>query len=138
MLQSPWKELLRMRNKILIIEDDLDLCEALAESFEDEGYEVNHAQNGAFGKNELEKGGYDFLILDIKIPGLNGFEILEWLNKTGNNIKTIVLTGMPLHEEITKYLNEDSPKEAELLQFADRVLNKPVKTQRLIDTLREL
>jgi DNA-binding response OmpR family regulator len=127
-----------MRNRILIIEDDLDLCEALAESFEDEGFIVNHRQNGMLGKTELEQGDYDLLILDIKIPGLTGFGILEWLKKSGYIIKTIVLTGMPLHEEITKYLNEDSPKEAELLKYADRVINKPVKTELLIKNVKEL
>ena len=127
-----------MRKKILIIEDDIDLCEILAESFEDEGYAVYHVQNGLTGKRELEENSYDFLLLDIKLPGLTGFDILKWLKHTDKKIKVIVMTGMPLNEEIYRLLHEDNPGKAELLRFADAVLNKPVRTEKLMDTLQKL
>jgi len=126
-----------MKNRILIIEDDLDLCDVLSEAFEDEGYTVFHMQNGLAGKQELGEKEYDFLILDIKIPGMNGFKILEWLKGSKKQIKVIVFTGMPLNEELTKYLNEDDSREAELLRYADAVLNKPVKIDILIKTLKK-
>ncbi|MBN2533422.1 MAG: response regulator [Spirochaetales bacterium] len=125
-----------MKNRILIIEDDVDLCEVLAESFEDEGYSVRCLHNGIAGKEELKGNSYDFLILDIKIPGINGFEILCWLKESGIKIKIIVLTGMPLNEKISKYLDNDNSRETELLHYADAVMNKPFKTDILIDMLK--
>jgi len=127
-----------MEKKILIIEDDVDMCDVLTEAFEDEGYSVCHFQNGLSGKKELEEKSYDFLLLDIKIPDMNGFDILQWLKNKQKKIKIIVLTGMPLNEELTKYLHTDKSREAELLQYADAVLNKPVKLNILIDTLKNL
>ncbi|MBN1696109.1 MAG: response regulator [Spirochaetales bacterium] len=127
-----------MNNRLLIIEDDLDLCEVLAESFEDEGYDVNHKQNGLEGKRELIENHYDFLILDIKIPGMNGFEILEWLKSSDIRIKIIVLTGMPLNEKISKYINDEASMKGKLLEYADAVINKPFRTEVLISTLNTL
>lgn len=127
----------QMKNRILIIEDDVDLCEVLAESFEDEGYNVHYLQNGQSGKDELKRNPYDILILDIKLPGLTGFEILDWLKDSEKKIKTIVLTGMPINEKLTKYLNKDNSKEAELLRYADFVINKPVNTVLLLNILRK-
>ena len=127
-----------MKNKILIIEDDLDLCDVLSESFEDEGYVVRHFQNGLSGKQELKENTYDYLILDIKIPGITGFDILKWLKESNKKIKIIVLTGMPLNEKISKYINEDDSEKKELLKYANAVINKPFKTNILIDTLKKL
>jgi DNA-binding response OmpR family regulator len=124
--------------KILIIEDDSDLCDVLCEAFEDEGYEVTHLQNGLSGKQELKNNPYDFLVLDIKIPGINGFDILAWLKETKKEINIIVLTGMPLNEKLTQFLNEDNSREAQLLQYASIVLNKPVKMDILIDALKKM
>lgn len=61
--------------KILIVEDDGDIAELLSLHLRDEGYEITHAADGNLGVAHLEKGGWDALILDLMLPGVDGLEI---------------------------------------------------------------
>ncbi len=132
-----------MKNRILIIDDDEDLAEELAESFSAHGFSVSRVNDGLNGKKELTANVYDFLILDIKIPGSNGFEILKWLNGSGIQIKTIVLTGMPLPDESPpdespENVQPQKSEEKMLLKTAAKVINKPFPTGMLIKLLENL
>ncbi|STQ42947.1 Transcriptional regulatory protein YycF [Ewingella americana] len=61
--------------KILIVEDDSNIAELLNLHLRDEGYEITHAADGNLGVAHLEKGGWDALILDLMLPGVDGLEI---------------------------------------------------------------
>ncbi|MGF6562150.1 response regulator transcription factor [Erwinia aphidicola] len=61
--------------RILIVEDDGDIADLLALHLRDEGYEITHAADGGRGAALLEKGGWDALILDLMLPGVDGLEI---------------------------------------------------------------
>jgi len=61
--------------KLLIVEDDSDIAELLALHLRDQGYEITHASDGNQGVALLEKGGWDALILDLMLPGVDGLEI---------------------------------------------------------------
>src|SRR5476649_2039604 len=61
--------------KILIVEDDGDIADLLSLHLRDEGYEITHAADGNLGVALLEKGGWDALILDLMLPGVDGLEI---------------------------------------------------------------
>lgn len=120
----------------MIIDDDEEMCEELVEILEDEGFYVKAVFNGMTGKKNLEKEDFDILLLDIKIPGLSGFEILKDSKQKGKKIEFIVLTGRPINEVITKYGNK-LDKEEELLKFAKVVINKPFKVEYLLRIINE-
>ncbi|KGT94979.1 chemotaxis protein CheY [Erwinia typographi] len=61
--------------KILIVEDDGDIADLLSLHLRDEGYNITHADDGDKGVALLEKGGWDALILDLMLPGIDGLEI---------------------------------------------------------------
>lgn len=61
--------------KILIIEDDDDIADLLSLHLRDENYLITHAADGNQGVALLEKGGWDALILDLMLPGVDGLEI---------------------------------------------------------------
>ncbi|ACR31890.1 response regulator transcription factor [Burkholderia glumae] len=61
--------------RILIVEDDADIANVLALHLRDERYEVVHCANGDDGLRRLEQGGWDALILDLMLPGVDGLEI---------------------------------------------------------------
>lgn len=61
--------------RILIVEDDADIANVLALHLRDERYEVVHCVNGDDGLRRLEQGGWDALILDLMLPGVDGLEI---------------------------------------------------------------
>lgn len=61
--------------RILIVEDDGDIAELLQLHLRDEGYAISHAADGHRGMAMLEQGGWDALILDLMLPGVDGLEI---------------------------------------------------------------
>jgi DNA-binding response OmpR family regulator len=61
--------------RILIVEDDAHIAELLRLHLRDEGYEVAHAAEGDTGLRLLEGGGWDLLVLDLMLPGVDGLEI---------------------------------------------------------------
>lgn len=64
-----------MQKRILIVEDDIHIAELLRLHLHDEGYEVVHAVHGDTGLRLLEEGGWDALVLDLMLPGVDGLEI---------------------------------------------------------------
>src|ERR1700743_1143594 len=61
--------------RVLIVEDDADIANVLALHLRDEQYEVVHSADGNEGLRLLEQGGWDALILDLMLPGVDGLEI---------------------------------------------------------------
>jgi two-component system, OmpR family, response regulator len=68
--------------RVLIIEDEPDLLASLAQALREEGYAVDTADNGHDGLFNAEGTDYDAIVLDVMLPGLDGWEILTRLRKT--------------------------------------------------------
>ena len=68
--------------RILIVEDEPDLLTSLAQALREEGYAVDTANNGNDGIFNAEGTDYDAIVLDVMLPGLDGWEILKRLRKT--------------------------------------------------------
>ena len=87
--------------KILIVEDDQFQRELYAEILESEGFKIKAVADGEKGYQEMEKGGYDLVLLDAMLPKIDGFEILKKLKKEkklGKNKSIFLLTN--LNQEI--------------------------------------
>ena len=121
-----------MNNKILIIEDDEEMCKELNEVFVDLDYHVQTAFDGLTGKKLIKKNKYSIIILDLKLPKLSGYQILKFIKKNKINSKIIVMTArMKIHfEDIIKGNQEQN--EEDLLKIANFVLIKPFKISDLI------
>ncbi|MBR3738906.1 MAG: response regulator transcription factor [Clostridia bacterium] len=78
--------------KILLVEDEEKLARFVELELKHEGYAVDKAFDGRTGLEMAEGGGYDLLLLDIMLPGLNGLEVLRRLRKAGNGMPVIMLT----------------------------------------------
>ena len=68
--------------RILIVEDEPDLLRSLAQALREEGYAVDTANNGEDGLFNAESYDYDAIVLDVMLPGIDGWEILKRLRKT--------------------------------------------------------
>jgi len=68
--------------RILIVEDEPDLLTSLAQALREEGYAVDTAQNGDDGLFNAEGTDYDAIVLDVMLPGMDGWEILRRLRKS--------------------------------------------------------
>ncbi|MFQ6037357.1 MAG: response regulator transcription factor [Candidatus Aminicenantales bacterium] len=79
--------------KILIIEDDTGLVETLRQALEAEAFETISAEDGEAGYNMARTERVDLIILDLKLPTMDGFEICRKLRAEGNTTPIIFLTG---------------------------------------------
>ncbi|MCP9496301.1 MAG: response regulator [Pyrinomonadaceae bacterium MAG19_C2-C3] len=63
--------------RVLVIDDDVELCELVAEYLEPEGFDVDVADDGLEGVGRALAGDYAIIVLDVMLPGINGFEVLR-------------------------------------------------------------
>ena len=80
-------------NKILLIDDEPDIVRVLGISLRADGYEVIPALSGAEGLEAFAKNKPEIVITDIKMPGMNGIEVLEKIKHLDPNTEVIIITG---------------------------------------------
>lgn len=78
--------------RLLIVEDNEDLSNALQRGFREEGFAVDQAFDGPSGLHLALGGEYDLVVLDLMLPGCDGFQVLEELRKQGNRVPVLFLT----------------------------------------------
>ncbi|MFD0712384.1 response regulator transcription factor [Paenibacillus sp. GCM10027626] len=93
-----------MSQKVLVIEDEPTLARLLSYNLTLEGYDTTVIDHGAEGLQTALQKPFDLIVLDIMLPGLNGFEILSRLRQSGNRTPVIVLTARNAEEEVVQGL----------------------------------
>ena len=88
------------KNNILIVDDDTELNEGLTELLKNEGYAVCSVNNGLEALKEAGCQTFDLIILDYKMEGMSGLEVLIKLKKTIPKVKVIFISGNPFIEKI--------------------------------------
>jgi DNA-binding response OmpR family regulator len=116
-------------DKILVVEDDKAILMSFKDDLEFEGYEVATACDGKDGLKQALDGGYDLVVLDILLPGLNGFEICKKLREAG--VKTPVLM-------VTAAKTEEMDKVMGLELGADDYITKPVGSRELVARVKAI
>ncbi|HXZ44338.1 MAG TPA: response regulator, partial [archaeon] len=80
------------REKILVIDDDESLRRVLEYNLAQEGYAVLSAASGEQGLELLKKEGADVVVTDVRMPGMDGLQVLEGVRKVDPNIQVVILT----------------------------------------------
>jgi len=114
--------------KLLLAEDEKRLNRALCEILGREGYEVTPVENGTDALSELEGGIYDLAVLDVMMPGLDGFAVAKGARRAGIRTPILMLTAK----------SELDDKVEGLDSGADDYLTKPFMTAELLARLRAL
>ncbi len=112
--------------KILIIDDERSIRRALREILEFEGYQVYEAENGQEGLDLLKSNQYDLVFCDIKMPILDGMEVLEAIKKTENDTPFIMISGHGTIETAVEAIRKG----------AFDFIEKPLDLNRILVTLR--
>lgn len=113
----------RTAGRLLIVEDDPELSTGLLLFLEAQGFEVTLANDGEKGLDEaVSLPGYDLLVLDAKLPGKGGFEILREVRNRGVSTPILMLTGLGGHESKMRGFELG----------ADDYLTKPFSTDELL------
>lgn len=113
---------------ILIVDDDVNLCEALSEELREVGYTVSYANDADSAFGFLESNIINLILLDLKMPGKDGFYFLNKMNELGRNEKVIVLTA---------YADVKSAIDSAKLGASD-FISKPYDLDELIITIRKV
>lgn len=129
-----------MKSKnILLVDDDEELCEEIAGILTEEGYSVTTAFEGVQGKKLIEHNRYDLVLLDIKMPGINGLEILKYAKDTKVPAKFIIITG-GIDTDIGSPAIKISGLEhdQEIAKRAEAIIAKPFDVVVLLEKIHQL
>ncbi|MCU0345195.1 MAG: response regulator, partial [Ignavibacterium sp.] len=81
-----------LMQSILIVDDDLNLCTVLKEELEEVGYNANFVNSGFEAMDFLKNNQVDLVLLDLKMPAMDGFDVLKAIEQNQIKAKVIVLT----------------------------------------------
>ena len=112
---------------ILVVDDDENIRNTMRAILEDEGYVVDLASTGKEAIQKTQKRAYNVALLDIRLPDMEGVELLKSMKDTIPRMRKIMVTGYPSMQNAIDALNKS----------ADGYLVKPVKVEKLLDTVKE-
>jgi DNA-binding response OmpR family regulator len=87
---------------IFLLEDDANLNETIVDYLEDNGYKVDAAYDGHEAQEMLYEKRYDLLLLDVNIPGINGFDLLQEVRTSGVVAPAVYITSLGSVEDLEK------------------------------------
>ena len=121
--------------KILLVEDEQDISKILTMVLVEGGYKVDSFTDPIVALKNFRTGSYDLVILDIKMPEMNGFELRRQIKKIDKSVKVCFLTASELYyEEFRKEVG----LEEELVLDKDRFLRKPIQNDDLMKEISKI
>ncbi len=113
---------------VLSIEDDPRIAKVLAQALEEEGHRVTQLNNGLDGEQHILSGRYEAVVLDLMIPGVDGFEILRRVRKARSHTPILVLSARDSMADIVRALDLG----------ADDYMTKPFHLEMLLARVRSV
>ncbi len=114
--------------KILIVDDDINLCTVLKDELIEVGYDADFVNNGDSAFDYLSRKQADLILLDLKMPGKDGFDVLRELKVKKISVRVIVLTA---------YADVKSAIDSAKLGATD-FISKPYDFDELLITIRKV
>jgi len=116
------------KKRILIIEDDEEMRSLIKDFIEEEGYEADCVEKGAYAFGKLLNESFDLIITDIRMPGFSGLDILPNLRKLSPDVTIVVITAFGSEEVFCKALERG----------ANAYLEKPIQLGKLSALIQEM
>ena len=113
---------------VLIVDDDRELCELVAELLGEEGFAVEFANRSDAGLERALSGDHALVVLDVMMPGMNGFEVLRRLRAEGSDVHVMMLTAR----------GDDVDRIVGLEIGADDYLPKPFNPRELVARIQAI
>jgi DNA-binding response OmpR family regulator len=117
----------KAKKQILVVDDDKSILRTFTRILQKTGYVIDTAETGKEAIEKSKKQHYDLALIDIRLPDIDGTELLVKLQKTMHDAVKIMITGFPSLETGVKALDEG----------ADAYLVKPVKPEELLALIEE-
>jgi DNA-binding NtrC family response regulator len=113
--------------RILVVDDDENIRNTMKTILEDEGYIVDLAANGNDAIEKTKKSSYNIALLDIRLPDMEGMELLKLIKDTVPRTRKIMVTGYPSMQNAIAALNKN----------ADAYLVKPIDIENFLAIVKE-
>ncbi len=113
--------------RILIVDDDESIRITIEIILKSEGYAVDVAANGSDAIKKSETTAYNVVLIDIRLPDMDGIELLTRMRDSVPKVRKIILTGYPSMQNAVEAVNRN----------ADAYLVKPVNLDELLELIRE-
>jgi DNA-binding NtrC family response regulator len=113
---------------ILVVDDDINLCTALKDELTEVGYDAQYVTNGFDAMKHLQTSKVDLVLLDLKMPDMDGFDVLREMEEKDIDTKVIVLTA---------YADVKSAIDSAKLGASD-FISKPYDFDELLITIRRV
>ncbi len=115
------------KSKILVVDDNENFCQSVADNLEIEGYEVVTAKDGFEALDLIKKNGFMLVLMDVRMPVMNGLETFKKVKEISPDVQVIMVTAFAVEDLIKEALNEG----------AFGVLNKPLDFDELFTLIRQ-
>jgi len=115
------------RARILVVDDDETIRKVLATILEEIGYTVDMAESGREAINKSGEKSYNLALIDIRLPDMEGIEVLTRIKDTVPKIRKIIITGYPSLHNAVEALNKG----------ADAYIMKPFDMNKVLETISE-
>src|SRR4030067_2363294 len=113
--------------RILIVDDDENIRKVLETILEDEGYTVESADTAKKGIEKSEKSFYNLALIDVRLPDMEGIELLAKMRDTKPKMRKIIITGYPTLQNAVAAVNKG----------ADAYVMKPFDWEKILQTIKE-
>jgi DNA-binding NtrC family response regulator len=117
----------RKKKSILIVDDDKAILRVFTRILQREGYNTESSENGSQATDKIASQFYDLILIDVKLPDMDGTELLKKIHGDTPNTVKIMITGYPMIEDGIKALKWG----------AVSYVVKPVKPEQLINLIAE-
>jgi len=113
--------------RILVVDDDENIRKSFSAILRNEGYTVDLAMNGSEAVRKTESTVYNVALIDIRLPDMEGIELLTRMKDTVPKVRKIIITGFPSTKNAIDAVNKK----------ADAYILKPVDLEKLLGVIRE-
>jgi two-component system, OmpR family, response regulator ChvI len=121
------------QTRILVVDDEPDVNLTLKVSLEDKGFKVDAFDDPLLALDNFKAGVYGLLILDIKMPEMNGFELYREIKKIDDKVKVCFLTALTELHDYEAFRKEVFPKVGERY-----FIQKPIENEEMIKRVNEM
>ncbi|MGA1870867.1 MAG: response regulator [bacterium] len=127
-----------MPKRIMIIDDDNELCLALREMLESEGYEIQTAGDIGRADKVIQHTAFDMVLLDLKLPG-DSLAFLKRMKSKDPEHKILIISASRLVEmNETQTINKEEKHNINILKLANGIVRKPFDPENLIQMIKQM
>ena len=122
----------KKKKRILLVDDEIDITFSLKILLEENGFEVYTFNKPSSVLRDFRADLYDLIILDIKMPEINGFNLYKKIREIDNKVHVLFLTAL------SDFSNQEEPNEAPFMLDERNIILKPVDNETLLEKIMQI